>query len=271
MPKLFILNKPPKHKDKHLRALAIIKGEREHPMYNKFLVLDDRDTGKINGGEDVIEIDDDVCFQMLPHPNKDKRDVYYVAGASGSGKSYLARTIADNYSKMYPDRPIYVISKLEADETLDAMKKKPIRIPADYLLKNPVDINNLGRCMFICDDYDVIEGKEGKAVHTLIDDIATMGRAHGPQQGGITMLCLTHHITNYKKTRVLLNESNWFCVYPQSTSTHALSYLLKNHLGMERDEVKALKKLGRWVCLHKNYPQLLVSSQKCMLLVREDD
>ena len=196
---------------------------------------------------------------------------YYIAGASGSGKSYIARTIADNYKKLYPNRKVYVISKLEKDETLDSMKEKPIRINYNALIDNPIDINNFSNSLMIFDDYDTIEGKAGKAVQLLIDDIAIQGRKHTESQGNISMLCLTHYITNYKKTRLILNEATHFVVYPQATSAHALGYLLKTHIGMEKDEVKALKKLGRWVMIKKMYPQIILSTNTAVVLHQDQD
>jgi hypothetical protein len=35
---------------------------------------------------------------------------------------------------------------------------------------------------------------------------------------------------------------------------------------MEKDDVKKLKKLGRWVMIHKFYPQFVLSQQKAYLL-----
>lgn len=271
MPNLELTNSPPKTTKKAKKnkyAIAIVKGEKGNQDYNKFLVLDDDPKIK---GITQIEIDDDVCFQILPNVNKDKRDIFYIAGASGSGKSYVARTIADNYHKMYPDRKIYIISKLEADDTLDKMKAPFHRLKYEKLVEFPIDINEFSHSLVIFDDYDTIQGKAGKAVHQLIEDIAIMGRKHNDKQGCITMLCLTHYITNYKKTRLLLNEANYFVVYPQATSTHALTYLLKTHLGFDRKDIKKLKKMGRWVCFHKSYPQYLLSSQHGRILHQEDD
>lgn len=97
-----------------------------------------------------------------------------------------------------------------------------------------------------------------------------MGRKHSEDQGNVSMLVLSHYLTNYKKTRLILNEANYFVVYPQATSSHALGYLLKTHLGLEKDDIKRLKRLGRWVLLHKSYPQYLLSAQTCELLHLDD-
>jgi hypothetical protein len=69
---------------------------------------------------------------------------------------------------------------------------------------------------------------------------------------------------------LLLNEATHFIVYPQATSAHALKALLGNHLGMEPEEVKKLRKMGRWVCLHKQFPQWLVSEHTAKMLNQDD-
>lgn len=216
----------------------------------------------------TIKLPPDSSFLLLPCPLKDKREIFYVAGASGSGKSYQARGIAERYKKLFPDREIYLISKLDEDETLDTMKTgRPKRIKTKTLETDPItDIEIFKNSLVIFDDYDTFPDPMGKIVQRLIDDIATMGRHHN-----ISMMCLSHYLTNYKKTRLLLNEASHYIVYPQATSFHALKHLLASHVGMEADEVKALKKMGRWVCIHKCYPQWLVSEHEAKILNQDID
>jgi len=261
MPRLTF--EPTKEQQKRAYPIAIVKGD-DRKFHNKFLYLDPDEHTEV--GALQVEIPLDCRFSVLPSTDKDKRNCYYVAGASGSGKSWFAKMVAQNYAKMYPDRPIYLISKLEADETIDSMSPPPIRIDYKEFIDNPPDINKLSNSMVIFDDYDVIQGKEGDAVHTLIDDIATMGRKHGEGQGCISMLCLTHALTNYKKTRVLLNECDHYVVYPQNTNAKGLRYLLGTYMGLDTDDIKRLKKMGRYVVLSKNYPQYLLSGNRCELL-----
>jgi hypothetical protein len=215
-----------------------------------------------------IKLPPDCAFLLLPSPKKDKREIFYIAGASGSGKSYQVRGLAERYKKLFPERDIYLITKLPEDETLDTMKTgKPKRVKIETLLDNPIeDIGIFKDSMVIFDDADTIEGALGKAVQLLIDDIASMGRHHN-----ITMCVATHYLTNYKKTRLLLNEASHFIVYPQATSYHALKHLLSNHIGMESDDVKKLKTLGRWVMIKKGYPQLLVSEHLAKILHCEEE
>jgi len=212
-----------------------------------------------------VVLPDDSSFQLIPPSDPKSRSVWYIAGASGSGKSYIARQLAEAYKRMFPSRDIYLISKLNEDSTLDTMKVgKPKRIRVETLVDDYPSIEEFRDCMLIFDDYDTFQGAEGKAVQTLIDDLAIQGR-----HTGTTILCLTHYITNYKKTRLLLNEASHFVVYPQATSYHALKYLLTTHIGMSADEVKDLRKLGRWICVSKNFPQYLISQHTAKILHQE--
>ena len=199
------------------------------------------------------------------HPSKDpkKREIYYIAGASGSGKSHIAKRLAEQYQKQFPDRDLYLVSKLAEDETLDGMKTPPIRLNVEKLVETPMkDLEPLRDSMIIFDDYDAFTGKDSKAVQQLIDDIATMGR-----HTNTTMLCLSHYLSNYKKTRLMLTESHFFVLYPQSTGSQALNYLLKTYLGMDRADIEKLKSTGsRWVCIHKNAPQYVITENTAWLL-----
>ncbi len=248
---------PPKEKDEAF-PVAIVSGG----YYDKeVLYCYDKDDKKSKSKD--VKLPPDSSFCLLPSTKKDKREIYYVAGASGSGKSYQARGIAERYKKLYPDREIYLISKLTEDETLDTMKTgRPKRIKVETLLSNPIeDISIFKDSLVIFDDFDTFPAPMDKIVQRLIDDIASMGRHHNT-----SMMCLSHYLSNYKKTRLILNEASHFIVYPQATSYHALKALLGNYLGVDKEEVKKMRSYGRWVCLHKCYPQFMISEHYAKIL-----
>jgi hypothetical protein len=211
--------------------------------------------------EKSIVLPDTSSFQLLPSADPNKRDVFYIAGASGSGKSYIAKGLAEMYRKLHPDREVYLISKLGEDSTLDSMSPKPKRINIQTLIDDYPDLEEFEDCLVIFDDFDTFTGDAQKITLKLIDDLATMGR-----HTRTTMLVLSHYLSNYKQTRLILNEATHFVVYPQATSHHALSYLLATHVGLSKDDVRDLKKLGRWVCVAKNYPQHIISAHTAKVL-----
>lgn len=214
------------------------------------------------GSRNRIVLPDDSMFQCIPDPDPKCRQIWYVAGISGSGKSYFARGIAEAYKKIFPDREIYLISKLAEDETLDKMKiGKPKRISLDSLVEDFPSLEEFKECLVIFDDYDTLSPPYDKVVHKLLDDLAIMGR-----HSNTSILALSHYLTNYKKTRLILGEAHFIVLYPMATSFKAMKYVCEHHCGLTKEEVYSLKRLGRWVCIHKVYPQYLISAHTARLL-----
>jgi hypothetical protein len=163
---------------------------------------------------------------------------------------------------MFPDRDIYLISKLDEDSTLDSMKiGKPKRLSIDSIIEDYPSINEFEDCFVIFDDFESLEMPKLKVIWNLINDLASQGR-----HTRTTMAVLLHKSTDYKNTRLLLCEATHFVVYPLSTSGHALRYLLGNHLGLDKEDILSAKKLGRWVCISKNYPQYMISAHTARIL-----
>jgi hypothetical protein len=217
-------------------------------------------TDRIN--DKSISLPDDSVFQPIPSADPKTRQVWYVAGQSGSGKSYFARGIAENYKKLYPDREIYLISKLQEDETLDKMKVgKPKRLSLQSLVDDPVDLDEFKDCLVIFDDWDTLDKPYFNVVHKLIEDLAIMGR-----HTCTSMLILSHYLTNYGKTRLILGEAQFLVLYPLATSQKALAYVCQMYGGMDKEDIMGLKKRGRWVMIHKNYPSWVLSAHDANLL-----
>lgn len=208
-----------------------------------------------------VELPHDSMFSLIPNPDPKKRDVYYIVGSSGSGKSHIARGIAEGYRYLYPDRPIILVSKLNEDDTLDNMKGgKPLRLNIQTLVDDPPDIEEFRDSLVIIDDVDALPKKQLDAVRTLANDISITGR-----HTVTSLLWLSHHITDYSRTRLILNEATCYVVYPQTTSRHALKYLLETHAGIDSENIKKLRKMGRWVAVHKNCPVYVIGAHEAMI------
>lgn len=216
---------------------------------------------KESKSDKVIELDDGGMFELLPSPDPKKREVWYIAGQSGSGKSYIAKGLAHYYHKLHPERGVYLVSKLNEDSTLDTLKFLK-RINIQSFVDDYPDLDEFKDCMVIFDDYDTLTGDAEKVITKIVDDLAIMGR-----HTNTTMLCLSHYLTNYKKTRLLLNEATHIVVYPLSTSYHALRYLLKNYVGVDEEDLKRQRKLGsRWLAYAKGFPQFMISQKNAEIL-----
>lgn len=208
-----------------------------------------------------LTLDDEGMFEVLPNPAKDKREVLYICGQSGSGKSYFAKTYADFYKKIFPSRSVYLISELAEDKTLDALKFLK-RISLDSLIEDPPDLSEFHDCLVIFDDIDALKGAANKSIWTLIDKLAIMGR-----HSCTSIMVLSHYTTNYAKTRLILLESTHVVVYPTTTAFPALKHLLENHAGVNVDDLKRHRNFGsRWICYFKGFPTFCVAQKDAELL-----
>jgi hypothetical protein len=219
-------------------------------------LLDDR-----NHSPSDIKLEGESKFEVLPSIDPEKRQVFYIAGQSGSGKSYFCRKLCEKYAKLFPNRSIYLISKLQHDDTLDSMTiGRPKRISLDSLVEDYPALEEFEDCMVVFDDFDTLDKPYITVVQKLIDDLAIQGR-----HTRTSMCVLSHYLSNYKKTRLILSEAQYLVVYPMSTSARALISVATSYGGLDPDQAKELKRLGRWACIYKNYPGVVIAEQRAFL------
>ena len=251
---------PKKERSKMIKLLeeAFLNGynnENEEDDENKELLKKASEDGEKHNS---VEIDDGK-FTLTPIFNK--YQLFYLVGSCGSGKSYLAREIIENYKKLYPKNEIYIISSLQEDETLDKLKYL-VRIDPNTFLTDKPNINEFSNSLVLFDDYENFEKKIYDLTIELINSIASTGRHFK-----INMICIQHNFTNYKATRLLLNEMTHCVVYPSSASNHALKYLLGTYCGLDRKQIQEVKKSrSRWVCVYRHHPNMMITQNELKFL-----
>lgn len=218
-----------------------------------------------DGERETVSIPSFSEFVLLPPALKDAREVISIAGASGAGKSYLAKSYAREYHRMWPSRDIFVISALAKDKTLDTLKFLK-RVDVASLVDDPLekgqDLEDFDHSLVIFDDTEALQGKEKAAVQALLDSLLTLGR-----HSATSVIVASHLPARGKETRLLLSESNRFIVMPSALGYHTLSYLLSTHVGLSPKEIIEVRNIkSRWVCLAKTYPRYLISSQFARIL-----
>jgi chromosomal replication initiation ATPase DnaA len=113
---------------------------------------------------------------MQPIPDPEKRSIIFVYGASGSGKSTLLRDYCNEFKKLYPKSPIYLFSRLAADESLDDIKPERIIID-DTLADEKYTCDDFEKdSMILFDDIDSLDKKQWEAVNAIQNDILQTGR-----------------------------------------------------------------------------------------------
>ena len=145
-----------------------------------------------------LKIPNDSRFQHMPDTTRE-REILYITGCSGSGKSTYTRKFIEQLKKAKKDIPIYLFSALPDDESLDSVK--PLRIQLDEsLIEDPIDIKEFADSAVLFDDIDVIPDKKiREAVLKLMNLALEVGRHYR-----INMVITSHLPTNGRDSRRVL-------------------------------------------------------------------
>ena len=191
----------------------------EKGKYNGYIVsVSDQQPNEEEDNEELIKefkrlkIPNDSRFQHMPDTTRE-REILYITGCSGSGKSTYTRKFIEQLKKAKKDIPIYLFSALPDDESLDSVK--PLRIQLDEsLIEDPIDIKEFADSVVLFDDIDVIHDKKiREAVYKIMNMGLEIGRHYK-----INMVITNHLPTNGRDTRRILNEASSFTYFPHSAN-----------------------------------------------------
>ena len=230
----------------------------------------------------------DLDSRLVPMPDPNKRNVGYLAGKSGSGKSTQVTKISKEYRKLHPKNKIYLFSKKTSDPELD--KVKPIRIPMSYdalkqytpsLFASKKDkkgdeqngqqrkkeedhiLNFFKNSLVIFDDTDTIIDKNIlNSVNSIRNVLLETGR-----ENRIDMLITSHLMNKGQDTRTIFNETDNVTFFPHQGNTYPIKYYLKAYLGMSKDAINKILLLpSRWVQIHTTAPMAVIHEAGAYIL-----
>jgi len=247
----------------HCKPLAVIRGKSDKKLNNEILYVT-MEEGK--GNRQSMSLEGDMKFQPVPDITTE-RNIGYVAGKSGSGKSTYCANWLKEYKKIFPDNPIYLFSEVDEDEILDAVGVNRIKIDMG-LVTHPIKLDEFASSCLMFDDVDDIDdSKIRKAVFGIMNKGLQMGRHHN-----ISMLVTYHLITNGKETRKILNESQFITIFPKAGKVKGLKYFLSEYLDLDREQKKKLRSLpSRWVMIRNMAPMCVLSEHNAYMLKDDDD
>lgn len=228
--------------------------ESKDPKYLDGKLLKTYNTIMTNGHVGTEYKTNDGVFSLCCNNDPNQRDSIYITGPSGSGKSTFIGNFIKEYIKRNPTNDIVLFSMKDEDPALDPYH--PMRIKIDRgLIDDPIDLAELENSLVIFDDIDQIGDKKlQNAVHNLRDRILEVGRSKN-----ISICTVAHQITNYKASRICLNEADYVIFFPKSGSKYQVSYFLKNYAGMSKDDINKVFNLKtRWCILKKSYPMAVI-------------
>ena len=88
-----------------------------------------------------------------------------------------------------------------------------------------------------------------------------------------TSMMYTSHIANAgMETKHILSEAHSITIFPKTLGGRAMKYLLDNYLGLDKQQIKKLKRLdSRWVTVIKSYPMIVIGEKQAFMLNNDDD
>jgi len=221
-----------------------------------------------NKNEDCMELEDGYKFCLAPRPIKEKeRMTLFVAGESGAGKSWWIREYAKRYKSMFPKNPIFLISYLDEDETLDAYKQI-IRINAftEEFLEECMELDvkaEFRDSLVIFDDIDSIVNKKTKEkVYGLLNKMLRIGRHFGT-----SVAYVGHELYASPELKSILNESMTITFFPRFLSYKKLKYLLEVYFGLSKSQIERIRSIrDRSVTYIKGSDKIILSDTQCFIL-----
>jgi Cdc6-like AAA superfamily ATPase len=242
------------------RTLCRVEGGK---LNNKIISIStkDEDDADITKKFNTLTLTGTSKFQQIPDIETE-RQIGFITGASGSGKSTYIKKYVMQYKKAFKKNPIYLFSALKEDESLDEVKPSRIKIDDD-LVSNPIDIEEFKNSMVIFDDIDVIrDKKQREAVYDILNQVLEVGRHHN-----ISCWVANHLPTAGKDTRRILNEAHFIVYFPHSGSARQLNYLLQDYIGLDKKDIKKLKNSkSRWATIFKNYPMIAMTEKDIFII-----
>lgn len=248
----------------NLDNLDYIDDDEIIDMYNKISAKNKDLSAK------EFKIWDDGELSALPDFNKTFR--YYIAGPAGSGKSYYVGRLLKNFRKVCPKKKIYIFSDVDVDPELDSIGNiTRFKLDEKLIDKKPIDVTLFADSVCVFDDIDSIQNpKLYTVVSKLRDALLRRGRHIGngsEEESGVSVIVTAHLMSNYKDTRIILNECNAITFFPKSGATDAIKYVLKKYVGMSKDNINKVFDLpSRWTTVFKNCPQYVMYSKGLYLL-----
>ena len=241
--------------------VAILENQSD-PSKNKILYINPEKADVITYIKDLKLTAKEQNFQQIPNITTE-RQILYITGASGSGKSYFAKKFIDQYKQIYPKREIYLFSSLTDDSSIDKIKNlRRIKLTPEFL-RDDIEAKDFKDSLVIFDDTDCIVDKKMKIkINGILNIILETGRHFN-----ISCVYTSHVACAGIDTKRILNEAHSITIFPHGLGGRSMKYLLENYLGLDKDQVKRIKKLGsRWVSILKTFPMIVLSEMEAFVM-----
>lgn len=244
--------------------------------------------------EFFMGMDDKGIIEPIYHTQlNNEANRFLISGSGGSGKSYFAKHLADNFLEQYPKKKTVLISGtprvdnkifycekcikiLEKIEEMDEPSEfledkirrckecgyiKKLKIDSE-ILDDPIDINIFKHSLVIFDDIDRLDDDIADELHRMEKKIINTGRI-----SDISIMVINQSILGGKKTSVANKNSFCATVFPNSGSKYEILYYLSKYLFFPIKLTNRLLDLPtRWLHMNICVPRYVLHQKGCLII-----
>ena len=207
----------------------------------------------------------------------------FIGGIPGAGKTYLAKQMLGLLPET-DDIDVLLFTALEEkDGNFDDLDKKKrlfkIKMTPDVLKQ--ISLKELRertkheghQTILIFDDIDQMQDpKLFKMTAQIMNDALANGRGHEKHDGDgdVHVLCTTHTVNNFLKTKYMFENSNYVALFPLSTPIKQMQLMFEK-LGLDTKLCAKIiricrRKNIRSIIIHKTVPLYMIYGDKIMLI-----
>ncbi len=222
-----------------------------------------------DGSHEQIELPENLVIHSQ-FPNIDLRDVCYVAGPYGSGKSTYCENYIREFINVMPQKDIYLISRIDNDQAFRGLLEDgvmtQVELTAD-IIDDPIDCKEeLDNSLIIFDDFELLHKGIQKSVEITIKDCILNGRDQSGEGRDIYAIITGHQICDGHRTRDIINESSSITFFPRAGGLKGIKRILDVHCGFEKEVISRILNLpSRWVTVYKRYPMWIMWESGVMI------
>lgn len=213
----------------------------------------------------------------------------FLTGASGSGKSFLAKEIIKRDEQ---ERPIVVFSKIDDDKSLNELKKLKItkksfpddtnfddsaikkelgaprmikiRLDTEDDLANLPSNEELKNCVCLFDDIDSFPQQIADTLNAYRNIILESGR-----HKNITVISTSHQLYNWTKTKTILNEAQMVCMFPHSNKRSSKLFL-RDRMDLGKSQIDSIMSecmdCSRFLICKVSFPPMCMHDKGIILI-----
>ncbi len=211
--------------------------------------------------------------KLCPSDDPQERDTLYISGPTGSGKTHFACGFINDFLEQNENSDVIVITPKEKDKTIDCNLDPEI---IDYvnaeekddegnyrIVSEELTHNDLEDSITFFDDILAISNPKLKQyVINLNETAIKVGR-----EKRVSTITTSHLLRNWRETRLLINDSKYIVVFPESGPKYPIFTYLKDIIGMDKKRIEEILQIKTsWLVICQKAPQAIVHERGVMIL-----